>query len=93
MGANRWKDKLFITVPRRRVGVPSTLNFVWMNSTERHNVPLIPYPNWRINQFEPTREPDNFVSIYRTAVDPCDRLWMIDTGLIETPGNKHLILF
>ncbi|KAF2879521.1 hypothetical protein ILUMI_26653 [Ignelater luminosus] len=92
MGANRWKDKLFVTVPRRRVGVPSTLNFVWMNSTERHNVPLIPYPNWRINQFDPTREPDNFVSIYRTAVDACDRLWMVDTGLIETPGNNTRVL-
>lgn len=87
MGANRWRDKLFITVPRRRVGVPSTLNYVPMNSTERHNVPLIPYPNWEMNQIGE----GNLNSVYRVAVDSCDRLWMIDTGLLEYPGKYPLL--
>lgn len=86
MGANRWQDKLFITVPRRRGGVPATLNYVSMSSTSRHNVPLTPYPNWKANQLDaPAHE--RLVSIYRVAIDACDRLWAIDTGIIEIPGN------
>ncbi|CAH1116241.1 unnamed protein product [Phaedon cochleariae] len=88
MGANVWRNKLFITVPRRRLGVPSTLNYVRLDSSNRYNVPLIPYPNWNINIYPDTSGAgQNFVSVYRVAVDACDRLWFIDTGLVEIPGN------
>ncbi|KAF5278603.1 hypothetical protein FQA39_LY00645 [Lamprigera yunnana] len=87
MGANRWGNKVFVTVPRRRPGVPSTLNFIWMNSTERHNVPLLPYPNAEVNQLPSVDGEGILVSVYRTAVDSCNRLWMVDTGLLEYPGN------
>ncbi|KAB0802550.1 hypothetical protein PPYR_04736 [Photinus pyralis] len=88
MSANRWRNKLFVTVPRRRPGIPSTLNFIWTNTSQKHNVPLISYPNFAINQL-PTGDSDGFVSIYRTAVDPCNRLWMVDTGTLEYPGNVN----
>lgn len=87
MGANRWGDKLFITVPRRRFGVPSTLNYVSMSSPNKHNVPLIPYPSWEMNQLS-AEASQRLVSIYRVAIDPCDRLWAVDTGTIETLGNR-----
>ncbi|CAG9832945.1 unnamed protein product [Diabrotica balteata] len=88
MGANVWRNKLFITVPRRRLGVPSTLNYVPLDSPSRHNVPLIPYPDWDTNIYpDPKNSGDNFVSVYRVAVDPCDRLWFVDTGLVEVLGN------
>ncbi|KAK5649710.1 hypothetical protein RI129_000739 [Pyrocoelia pectoralis] len=86
MSANRWRTKLFVTVPRRRPGIPSTLNFVWTNTSLKHNVPLLPYPNYEMNQL-PTTGRNGFVSIYRTAVDSCNRLWMVDTGTLEYPGN------
>ncbi|XP_056633257.1 L-dopachrome tautomerase yellow-f2-like [Diorhabda sublineata] len=92
MGANVWKNKLFITVPRRRLGVPSTLNYVPLDSRRRHNVPLIPYPSWERNIYpDPTNSGQNFVSVYRVAVDPCDRLWFVDTGLVEVLGNVSRI--
>jgi hypothetical protein len=84
MGANVWNNKLFITVPRRRPGVPSTLNYVLVNGTQRQNVPLIPYPDWDTNTLGGSGT--KLVSVYRVAVDSCDRLWFVDTGLIETPG-------
>ncbi|KAF7280602.1 hypothetical protein GWI33_005701 [Rhynchophorus ferrugineus] len=88
MGANVWKDKLFVTVPRRRSGIPSTLNYVPLNSPVKHNLPLIPYPNWNINLFPDTSgKGDNIVSVYRIAIDECDRMWLVDTGVIETLGN------
>lgn len=91
MGANVWKDKLFISVPRRRYGVPSTLNYVPLNSKERHNVPLKPYPNWDLNLFPDPGNGENFVSVYRIAIDVCDRLWMVDTGTLEIPGNRTFV--
>ncbi|CAH1996583.1 unnamed protein product [Acanthoscelides obtectus] len=89
MGTNVWRNKLFVTVPRRRLGVPSTLNYVPLDSPQKQNVPLIPYPNWGINLYPGPRE--NFVSVYRVGVDPCDRLWFVDTGIIETPGNTTIV--
>ncbi|XP_023022865.2 L-dopachrome tautomerase yellow-f2 [Leptinotarsa decemlineata] len=88
MSVNAWKNKLFITVPRRRLGIPSTLNYVSLDNPIRHNTPLIPYPNWKKNLYpDPQNTGQNFLSVYRVAVDPCDRLWFVDTGVLELPGN------
>ncbi|CAH0564872.1 unnamed protein product [Brassicogethes aeneus] len=91
MGANVWKNKLFITVPRRRLGVPSTLNYVDLNGRNRRNVPLTPYPDWKTNLFPSQNYNSTFFSVYRVAVDACDRLWFVDTGLLESPGNNSRI--
>ena len=92
MGANVWQDKLFITVPRRRSGVPSTLNYIPLKSKTRHNVPLIPYPNWNINLYpDASGKLDNFVSAYRLTIDVCDRMWFVDTGIIEIPGKYQRV--
>lgn len=83
-----WKDKLFITVPRRQLGIPSTLNYIYLDSALKHNVPLIPYPNWHLNLYPPPENGvENFVSIYRIAIDACDRLWAVDTGILESRGK------
>ncbi|KAL3274643.1 hypothetical protein HHI36_016023 [Cryptolaemus montrouzieri] len=99
MGAGVWGDKLFITVPRRRHGVPSSLNYVSLSSQNRHNTPLIPYPNWEMNALPENynntnfdnsslspAERQRFVSVYRVAADSCDRLWFVDTGRMEIPN-------
>ncbi|KAJ8939823.1 hypothetical protein NQ318_014950 [Aromia moschata] len=92
MGANVWRNKLFITVPRRRLGIPSTLNYVRLDSPQKHNVPLTPYPSWAKNVYSGYETPtENLFSVYRVAVDPCDRLWFVDTGLLELPGNRTKI--
>lgn len=88
MGSNVWQNKLFVSVPRRRLGVPSTLNYVPLNSPNKDNVPLVPYPNWDKNLYPDTSgQGENFVSVYRVAVDTCDRLWFVDTGTLEIPGG------
>ncbi|CAH1642793.1 unnamed protein product [Spodoptera littoralis] len=77
IGFEVYNQKVFITVPRRRYGIPSTLNVVPL---ETGTSPLLkPYPN--------TDSIDSFVSVYRPRVDSCKRLWMVDTGLIEVPNN------
>lgn len=46
MGVEHYKGRLFITVPRRNPGVPSTLNHIEMNLNIRNKSPLLkPFPN------------------------------------------------
>nr|XP_026499481.1 L-dopachrome tautomerase yellow-f2-like [Vanessa tameamea] len=33
----------------------------------------------------------NLVSVYRPRIDACHRLWMVDTGLLEIPGNRSQV--
>lgn len=86
MGVTHYKGRVFVTMPRRRVGIPSTLNFIDMVKDGTQKSPkLNAYPDFETNQFSPNTP--KLVSVYRTTVDGCDRLWFIDTGMLEYPGN------
>ncbi|KAJ8914951.1 hypothetical protein NQ315_002475, partial [Exocentrus adspersus] len=77
VGIEIWNDKVFVTVPRWREGIPSTLNYVPINSPVK-NPRLIPYPSWEMNELGNC---DNGLStVYRIHADKCDRLWVLDTG-------------
>uniref|UniRef100_A0A240PN96 Yellow protein n=1 Tax=Anopheles epiroticus TaxID=199890 RepID=A0A240PN96_9DIPT len=92
MGATHHKNRLFITIPRRRPGVPATLNVIDLTKVPRgeRSPPLTAYPNYRINELQPLYEPDlrRLISVYRTSVDACERLWFVDTGMLEYPNNR-----
>ncbi|ENN72676.1 hypothetical protein YQE_10774, partial [Dendroctonus ponderosae] len=77
VGIEIWNDKLFVTVPRWKAGIPSTLNFVPLFSTIK-NPPLIPYPNLEANELGNCE--NGLSTVYRIHVDDCDRLWVLDTG-------------
>ncbi|XP_045783588.1 uncharacterized protein LOC123879729 [Maniola jurtina] len=84
MGVERVGDRLFITVPRRRYGIPSTLNYVSLSRDSRtRSPPLRPYPD--------LARARSLTSVYRTRADQCGRLWMVDTGLLEIPGNPQQV--
>ncbi|XP_055537153.1 L-dopachrome tautomerase yellow-f-like [Wyeomyia smithii] len=91
MGVTHHKGRLFITVPRRFPGVPSTLNVIDIATIPEGEMspPLKAYPDYIVNQLHSDYHPDQkrFISIYRSKVDRCDRLWFVDTGMLEYPGN------
>ncbi|XP_017031202.1 L-dopachrome tautomerase yellow-f2-like [Drosophila kikkawai] len=90
MGVTHFRGRLFVTMPRRRVGIPSTLNYIDLSRESRDRSPkLMAYPNFALNQFNESAE--NLVSVYRTTVDACQRLWFIDTGMLEYPNNRQQI--
>ncbi|XP_058982633.1 L-dopachrome tautomerase yellow-f2 isoform X2 [Musca domestica] len=90
MGVTHYKGRLFVTMPRRRVGIPSTLNYIDMNADESMKSPkLKAYPDFETNQF--VGNSGNLVSVYRTTVDSCGRFWFIDTGMLEYPNNRMQI--
>ncbi|XP_023945220.2 L-dopachrome tautomerase yellow-f2 isoform X2 [Bicyclus anynana] len=84
MGVERVADRLFITVPRRRYGIPSTVNYISLSRDGRSRSPALrPYPD--------IARARSLASVYRTRADTCGRLWMVDTGLMEIPGNPQQI--
>ncbi|XP_060527289.1 protein yellow [Cylas formicarius] len=77
VGIEIWQEKMFVTVPRWREGIPSTLNYVPLHATVK-DPPLIPYPDMESNELGDCR--NGLSTVYRIHVDECDRLWVLDTG-------------
>lgn len=89
LGLARWKNKVFVTVPRWKNGVASSLNYVDIDGPQ--DQPLKPYPSLKDNLVADTvtEIPSNssIISVFRVFVDPCDRLWVMDTGLADILGT------
>ncbi|KAJ8982128.1 hypothetical protein NQ317_002854 [Molorchus minor] len=93
LGLERWKDKLFVTVPRWKSGVASSLNYVPLSPANK-TASLIPYPDWKANTIpkgEEKLEDNAIVSTFRVSADSCDRLWVIDTGVADILGGYKII--
>ncbi|KAL0820137.1 hypothetical protein ABMA28_006072 [Loxostege sticticalis] len=92
-GLARWKDKLFITVPRWKRGVPSSLNYVYLNGSQSE--PLIPYPSWKdafvTDDAEHPSSNASVISTFRVHVDRCERLWVADNGVADMSNEVRQI--
>ncbi|OAD61974.1 Protein yellow, partial [Eufriesea mexicana] len=87
LGMHVWNDKIFVTVPRWKAGVASTLNYFSKNDPSE-SPRLTPYPNWEMNYIN---NPDGIVSIFRVRADACGRLWGVDTGVDDILGNNTVV--
>ncbi|XP_068630257.1 dopaminechrome tautomerase-like [Battus philenor] len=93
LGLGRWKNKLFVTVPRWKNGVASSLNYIDVDGPVEQ--PLKPYPSLKDNLVPDTASalPSNYsiISVFRIFVDPCDRLWVMDSGLADILGSPNQV--
>ncbi|XP_018803087.1 PREDICTED: L-dopachrome tautomerase yellow-f2-like [Bactrocera latifrons] len=90
-GVTHYKGRLFVTTPRRSIGIPSTLNYIDLQKDGKQYSPkLHAYPDFETNYLNPISpaNPKRIISVYRTTVDACKRLWFIDTGMLEYPNNR-----
>lgn len=87
LGLEVTQSRIFVTVPRWKLGVASSLNYFYANDT-RESPPLIPYPSWEAHQYGASGAPE-IVSVFRVRADRCDRLWVLDTGLADILGNPE----
>uniref|UniRef100_U5EV41 Putative yellow-related salivary protein n=1 Tax=Corethrella appendiculata TaxID=1370023 RepID=U5EV41_9DIPT len=78
-------SRILVTFPRFRKGVPMTIGYVSQKSGVRG--PLIePYPNFQMqnngNANQATKNCNAITSVFRVTVDECQRIWILDTGMI-----------
>ncbi|KAI8440392.1 hypothetical protein MSG28_001720 [Choristoneura fumiferana] len=89
VGIERWRNKLFVSVPRWKAGIPATLNYISLDAAYEPSPKLTPYPSWAGNELGNCDSGLN--TVYRIKADKCDRLWVLDVG---TYGyGKLIILF
>ncbi|KAK5644623.1 hypothetical protein RI129_005923 [Pyrocoelia pectoralis] len=91
LGLARWRNRLFVTVPRWKAGVASSLNYIPLNTSDSSPA-LIPYPSLKANSLPKngeTLEDNHIISTFRIEVDACDRLWVMDTGLADILGSAE----
>ncbi|KAJ2946024.1 hypothetical protein O0L34_g4944 [Tuta absoluta] len=71
----RYPSRIFITIPRFDEGRPVTLGTV----DDQGRITGYPDYSWHDNQGQNC---DGLTSVFRTAIDECNRLWVMDTGKI-----------
>ncbi|XP_034652990.1 protein yellow [Drosophila subobscura] len=72
---------IFVTIPRFAKGVPYSLAYV-TNEMKPNGTLLQPYPSY---EWHKTHGADcnGLTSVYRTQIDDCGRLWILDSGEID----------
>lgn len=70
--------EVFVTVPRLKHGVPSSVNRLLVR---QNDTVLRPYPSWKINA---AGECENIQNAYAIEIDTLRRMWIIDSGSRDT---------
>lgn len=74
LGVDSSGDRLFVTLPRWKNGVPASL--VWLPLPAVYtNPPLTPYPSWSFHGNPDAPDCSKLMSVYRLWIDECQRLW------------------
>jgi hypothetical protein len=81
-------SRIFVTIARwLSNGVPATLNTIQYPSNSR-SPRLTPYPSWEFNR---QGNCNGLTSVYRVKVDDCNRLWVLDNGLVNNFNERQTI--
>lgn len=74
LGVDAAGDRLFVTMPRWKNGVPASL--AWLPLPPVYtNPPLMPYPDWSFHGNPDAPDCSKLMSVYRLWIDECERLW------------------
>ncbi|XP_066592904.1 dopaminechrome tautomerase [Prorops nasuta] len=85
-------NRIFISVPRLRDGVPATLNFIPRNIPPGSSPQLHAYPSWDwhgagIGDLNCSK----LISVYRIRIDRCNRLWVVDSGIMTSIDDFRVV--
>lgn len=73
-----WKDKMYLTLPRWKDGVPVTLGVTSAKPVNGNTAPLLdPFPNWEMQKLG---DCSAFQLVHSMEIDPKGRMWVLDTG-------------
>nr|CAH7757594.1 unnamed protein product [Callosobruchus chinensis] len=74
-GPKIYKDKVFVTMPKFRAGVPATLGYFPMMSKKKTNILISPFPSWKMNY---QGKCWNLQSVLGTEIDRKGVMWVLD---------------
>jgi len=89
-------ERVFITLPRFMPGAPLSLAFIPRNKPGGFNElspKLQPYPSWDWHQDASAGKVGGeynctgLVSVFRVRADRCNRLWVLDSGVLDSLVN------
>ncbi|XP_014489488.1 PREDICTED: protein yellow-like [Dinoponera quadriceps] len=73
-----WKDKMYLTMPRWKDGVPVTLGVTSATPVNGTTAPLLePFPSWAMQKLGDCYA---FQLVHSMEIDPKGRMWVLDTG-------------
>lgn len=73
-----WKDKMYVTLPRWKDGVPVTLGVTSAEPVNGVTAPLLEaFPNWDMQKLG---DCSAFQLVHSVEIDPKGRMWVLDTG-------------
>ncbi|XP_044759116.1 major royal jelly protein 1-like [Coccinella septempunctata] len=80
------RDRYFLAMPRLRSGVPATLATIPRNTPPGSSPILQAYPDWSFHSAGTgnVSSCSELVSVYRIRQDSCDRLWVLDSGVMTS---------
>jgi sugar lactone lactonase YvrE len=84
------KGTIFISVPRLKEDVYSTLNVLNKDGSSKHVIQLSPFPSHKENDVD---NPDGLKSVMGFEIDLDDNLWVLDMGTVagvRVPGTAKL---
>lgn len=85
-GIKLWKNRMYLTIPRWRNGVPVTLAVTPAKPVRGTTAPnLEPYPNWDMQKVD---DCNAFQFVQNVEIDPMGRMWVLDTGRSATMTNE-----
>lgn len=84
-GIKYYNDKLYLSLPRMKMGVPATLAWIPAISGNDTSPRLRPFPNWAMNEEGDCK---NFQSVQSMEIDKNGLMWVIDNGRISNKANS-----
>ncbi|XP_026317605.1 protein yellow-like isoform X2 [Hyposmocoma kahamanoa] len=91
LGLEVWGTRVWVTLPSWRRGVPATLATIPRSGGLPSPV-LKPYPNWSFHRaFYKGKNCSGLTSVFRVNADSCGRLWVLDSGQIDSQDDPKQI--
>lgn len=84
LGVHAFKNRIFVSLPKWKDGVPITLGVVGKN--EGAHPAIRPYPNWAWNV---AAKCQGLTSVFRMDIDVCHRLWVMDSGVVDAENTVN----
>ncbi|KAM7341335.1 L-dopachrome tautomerase yellow-h [Cochliomyia hominivorax] len=90
LGIDYYENRIFITTPRWKDGVPASFGYLNYPPVERSPA-IKPYPSWEAHGDPYNPDCSKLISVYRTFIDSCKRIWLIDSGIVNATVSLNQI--